>query len=108
MPTIAFLCHFLVNRELLCSGRDEGIVACPDSVQDGSGEFLACKGCLIPSFDEAMRGPGGRIISRALVKSDAIDLGVTVTLHEIPALEFTAMRALQIERNKRDDKKQDK
>jgi hypothetical protein len=86
-------------------GASAGPEACSDAPEFEEGSFKRvepCEGCWLTKFDDALDNPAGMAIRRAMMLKAALDCGVTVTLAEIPADEFSALRLVQLEINKRD------
>ena len=92
-PSLRFLIHWALRREELC---DPGL--CPDAPDDGG----RCDHCPLDRLDGAANSEPGLLLQRALELEYALKAGVTVSLDEIAADEFWAMRVIQEERECRE------
>ena len=92
-PSLRFLIHWALRREELC---DPGL--CPDA-PDNNGR---CDHCPLDRLDGAANSEPGALLQRALELEYALKAGVTISLDEIAADEFWAMRVIQEERECRD------
>jgi len=92
-PSLRFLIHWALRREELC---DPGL--CPDAPDDGG----RCDHCPLDRLDAAANSEPGSLLQRALELEYALKAGVTVSLDEIAADEFWAMRVIQEERECRE------
>ena len=92
-PSLRFLVHWALRREELCD-----VKLCPDSPDDGS----RCEKCPLDRLDAAQHSEPGQLLRQALDLEYALKSGVTISLSEIAADEFWALRVLQEERDKRD------
>ena len=95
-PSLRFLIHWALRREELC---DPGL--CPDAPDDGS----RCDHCPLDRLDGAANSEPGLLLQWALELEYALKAGVTVSLEEIAADEFWAMRVIKEERECRDREK---
>ena len=86
-----FLVHWALRREELCD-----IKLCPDSPDDRS----RCEKCPLHRLDAAQHSEPGSLLQRALELEYALSAGVTISLDEIAADEFWAMRVVYEERRK--------
>ena len=92
-PSLRFLIHWALRREELC---DPGL--CPDAPDDGG----RCDHCPLDRLDGAANSEPGLLLQRAVELEYALKAGVTVSLDEIAADEFWAMRVIQEERERRE------
>jgi len=86
-PSLRFLARWLARREELCSSPR----LCND---DPSVHAEDCPATLL---EQALEGWRGQLIRRAADLRFALDVGVRMTLEEIQADEFVALKAIKAE-----------
>ena len=92
-PSLPFLIHWALRREEL---SDPGL--CPDAPDNGG----RCDHCPLDRLDGAANSEPGLLLQRALKLEYALKAGVTISLDEIAADEFWAMRVIKEERECRE------
>lgn len=98
-PSLCFLVHWSLRRADLCDPK-----LCPDSPDDGR----RCDHCPLDRLDAASHSESGALLQRALHLEEALEADLTITLDEIAADEFWAVRVIREERNKWDRELQGK
>ncbi len=96
-PSLRFLIHWALRREELCDPS-----LCPDAPDDGG----RCDHCPLDRLDAAAHSEPGTLLQRALELEYALKAGVSISLDEIAADEFRAMRVIAEERERRDAESQ--
>ena len=91
-PSLRFLIHWAL-REELCDPD-----LCPDAPEAGG----RCDHCPLDRLDAAANSEPGLLLQRAVEMEYALKAGVTVSLEEIGADEFWAMRVIKEERECRE------
>jgi len=86
-PSLRFLARWLVRREELCSSPR----LCNDHPS------IHADDCPAALLEEAMQGWRGQLIRRAADIRFALDVGLRMTLDEIQADEFVALRVIKAE-----------
>lgn len=86
-----FLVYWALRREELCD-----VNLCPDSPDNGG----RCDKCPLDRLDVAQNSELGQLLRRALDLEFALKSGVAISLGEIAADEFWALKIIREEQNK--------
>lgn len=89
-----FLVYWLLRKqtEAFCPG--------PSKCGQAPDDETPCADCPRPKLDAALSGVLGELLGRALDLEFALQKGITVTLDEIYADEFAALRVIGSERDR--------
>ena len=107
-PGIRALCGQLLREDELC----KSVEYCADSIEirDESGDrldVLPCAECPKERLEEEMRGPAGQLLRAAFDLEFDLDTGLALSLDEIGAAEYAALRVIKQERAQRQEELDD-